>query len=198
MLVNKKLKLLLTSRTRLGLLGIFFKEPGEMYFVRELVRISKEEINSVRRELANLLKIGVIESEPRGNKIYYWTNFDSIFYRDLLVLMNKTTGLGAKIIKRQNRLGKLKYLIYSNSFANGKRSPIGSVDLVVVGKVNLGLLDSYIKDEEKDRKQEINYMLMDRKEFKMRILRRDPFLVDFFLNLPVVIIGNIRNISGKI
>jgi len=196
--VNKKLKALLTSRTRLALLSIFFRKPEEMYYVRELVRMSKEEINSVRRELANLLKIGVTESEHRGNRVYYWLNFDFIFYGDLLGLVNKATGLGAKIISKQNRLGQLKYLIYSNSFANFGKTKEDAVDLIVVGKVKLDLLDSYIKEEEEKRDREINYMVMDKKEFKMRISRRDPFLVDFFLALPIVIIGDTRGISGKI
>ncbi|RLC33464.1 hypothetical protein DRH14_04805, partial [Candidatus Shapirobacteria bacterium] len=137
MLVNKKLKALFSSRTRLALIKIFFGKAGEMFYVRQLTRLSGEEINSVRRELAKLLKISVLLSEKRGNRLYYWVNFGSVFYRPLLIMAQKSSGLGMKIISKKRQLGKLKYLIYSSHFANGLKNRDGLVDLIVVGRVDL-------------------------------------------------------------
>ena len=39
--------------------------------MREITRKIDEQINSVRRELANLLSIGIINSDTTNNRLYY-------------------------------------------------------------------------------------------------------------------------------
>jgi hypothetical protein len=51
-------------------------------------------------------------------------------------------------------------------------------------------VENAIHAEEKLRDVEINYMVMDQSELKLRQNKRDPFIVDFFLSSPLVIIGN--------
>ena len=60
---------LITSKSRVKLLNVFLSNPSEMYHVRELVRRTGNEINAVRRELAHLEKNGVLNKEPRANRI---------------------------------------------------------------------------------------------------------------------------------
>ncbi|MCX6726730.1 MAG: transcriptional regulator, partial [Candidatus Shapirobacteria bacterium] len=76
MKVSHRLKSLFTSQTRSKLIAIFFSHITELYYVRELVRLTGEEINSVRRELENMKTSGLISFEPRGNRLYYWSNRD--------------------------------------------------------------------------------------------------------------------------
>ena len=62
------------SKTRVKLLQLFLANPGRSFYVRELTRKIDEQINSVRRELANLLGIGIIRSDSVNNKLYYEVN----------------------------------------------------------------------------------------------------------------------------
>ena len=62
------------SKTRVKLLQLFLANPGRSFYVRELTRKIDEQINSVRRELANLLGIGIIKSDSVNNKLYYEVN----------------------------------------------------------------------------------------------------------------------------
>ena len=50
MKIQTSLKQLLVSQTRLKLITVLFANPKEIYYVRQLVRLVEEEINSVRRE----------------------------------------------------------------------------------------------------------------------------------------------------
>ena len=50
------------SKTRVKLLHLFLNNPGKSFYVREITRIIDEQINSVRRELSNMLEIGIIIS----------------------------------------------------------------------------------------------------------------------------------------
>src|SRR5450830_1286457 len=62
------------SKTRVKLLHLFLNNPGQSFFVREITRKIDEQINSVRRELSNMLEVGIITSDSADNKLYYQVN----------------------------------------------------------------------------------------------------------------------------
>ncbi|MFZ2153468.1 MAG: hypothetical protein WAV41_05480 [Microgenomates group bacterium] len=186
---------LLTSQTRLKLINIFFYSPGSLFYVRELVRLTSEEINSVRRELQNLEKHSFIIREARGNRVYYWSNPAHYLYYDLIILAHQHYGLGAKIRENHLKLGKIKYLFYSQEFLSHPVDDSHNVDLVLVGDISLKMVAEYIKSEELVIGREINYMVMSQSEMDLRLSKRDPVMVDFFLNYPALIIGRPENIS---
>ena len=64
------------SKTRVKLLHLFLNNPGRAFYVREITRKIDEQINSVRRELANMLSIGIIKSENSNNRLYYEVSQD--------------------------------------------------------------------------------------------------------------------------
>ena len=197
MKVQTSLKQLFVSQTRLKLITIFFSNPKEIYYVRQLVRLVDEEINSVRRELENLKKSGIIESEWRGNRLYYWANKQSPVFYDLLILANKNSGLGLKLQHKNETLNPIKLVLYNYKFAVGEKRSQDGIDLIIVGDLfSLKEVDLLVKQEEETRGHEINYMVMDKNEFQMRKQKRDQFIVDFFLSCPIVIIGSSSEIAS--
>lgn len=193
MKTQNNLKRLLTSRTRLKLIEHLFYFPQNYYYVRQLVRLTEEEINSVRRELANLKSAGILCSESRTNKLYYWANPDSPFFVDLLQLANKISGLGESLGPK-DKSSDLKLLFYSRRFALGEPPGSEAIDLIIVGDLPLKAVEGPVKEEEQRRGREINYMLMSRSEFQLRRQKRDPFIIDFFLAYPLLILGNPKEI----
>lgn len=183
MKVETSLNTILTSKTRSKLLCIFFENPGELFYVRQLVRLSGEEINSVRRELANLKKVNILLSESRGNRLYYTPNSRHHLFNSLLFLAYRNSDLAQK-------LDKAKLLLVSYHFLLWQKARLDSIDLIIVGDLPLRTVENAINAEEKKRGIEINYMVMDHQELKLRQNKRDPFIVDFFLSSPFVIIGN--------
>src|ERR1700760_3352624 len=71
------------SKTRVKLLHLFYSNPSRAFYVREITRKVDEQINSVRRELANLLNIGIITSESNNNRLYYEVNQTYEHYKAL-------------------------------------------------------------------------------------------------------------------
>lgn len=190
MKVSHSFKRLLTSQTRLKLINILFYSPEEIFYVRQLVRLTGEEINSVRRELENLSSASIINSESRGNKLFYWANPQHYLYYDLVILANKHSGLGAKLQENHLKLGKLKAVLYSQDFLKHLPESHNSIDILIVGDISLKPVEEIVKLEEEILGREINYMVMDRSEYRLRLSKRDPILVDFFLNYPALVIGN--------
>lgn len=184
------LNALFISKVRIKLLKVFLANPGKSFYVRELVRATKEEINAVRRELARMQKNGIASSEWRGNRRYYKFREDYIFYPELSRMISKISGLGGAIIKNKAKLGKIKYAMLTGSFIKGKRPGPKEVVLLIVGKLVLPQLTSLVKNEEAKKNFEINYTIMSEEEFGFRKRRRDPFILEILSRSRVMLIGN--------
>ncbi len=184
-----ELRDLFISKVRVKLLQIFFDNPNELYYVRQLVRKSDEEINAVRRELGHLEKAGLLKKEPRGNRLYYWLNKSTLFFDDLSSMVAKTTGLGKEILKNRTKLGKISYAVLSGKFVKRISRQEDEVDLLVVGDIVMAELAALVRAEETRRKQEINYTVMTDQEFLFRKQRRDPFLLGILESSKVMVIG---------
>lgn len=180
---------LFVSRVRVKILQLFLASSESLYHVREIVRQVSEEINAVRRELARMEKYGMVSSEWRANRRLYRFRKDYVYYKELLSLVAKTTGLGGTIIKNKGKLGKLKYVFISTKFLKGISNPQG-VDLLVIGSIVLPELQSIIADEQAKKEMEINYSFMDEAEFKFRVKRRDPFILNVLLQPKVMLVGD--------
>ncbi len=148
------LKDIVVSKVRVKLLDLFFKNPAELYHVRDLVRRTEEEINAVRRELQHLEEAGILKKEPRGNRLYYWLNSNYSLYHELLVIVSKETGLGAEIIKNRNRIGKITFCVFSDKFVRKQERKEDEVDILVVGNIVMVELASLVKSEEEKRGKE--------------------------------------------
>lgn len=181
---------LMVSKVRVKLLQTFLDQPDELFYVRQLVRKTGEEINAVRRELQRMEKANLVQKEPRANRLYYWFNRRHLLYGDLLALIAKTIGLGNELIKNKNKLGKIRFAMFSGRFARRLPSQEGGVDLLVVGDVLLPRLAKIVQRAEKKLEREINYTVMTRAEFEFRKKRRDPFLLGVLAGSRVMLIGD--------
>lgn len=188
--MDKSLLALFTSRVRLKILGLFTVNPNKLFYVREVEREINEQINAVRRELGSLTKIGFLRSEPRGNRVYYQVRSDFLYYPELLRLIGKSTNLGAEILRKKNELGNLKYVLLAAPFVKGRKAQGKQVDLLIVGKVNLGKMKGLVSEAEKRHGHEINYTVMTEEEFAFRKKRNDDFLKNILSQPQVVVLGD--------
>jgi len=182
---------IITARVRVKLLELFFSNPSEKYHVRGLERAIGEEINSVRRELGQLERAGILQKEQRKNRLLYWPRKEYPLFGDLISIVAKSTGIGGSIVSNKSKLGSLSFVMFSGRFVRWKeRVSDEEVEILVVGKVGLNELSSIIRAEESRRGREINYTVMTREEFDFRKKRRDPFLQGILAESRVMIIGD--------
>jgi DNA-binding transcriptional ArsR family regulator len=184
------LSALFVSRVRVKILQLFLSNPGQLFYIREIVRLLDEEINAVRRELQRLQKLGLMRSEWRGNRKYYEFRSDYHFYRELLGLVVKTTGLGKSLLKEKNKVGKTKYAFLNLAFARGGELEENQVALVLIGNIILPELSILVGEEEKRLDREIHYTVMTEEEFHYRKEHRDPFLISLLSVPRIMLIGD--------
>lgn len=178
------------SKVRVKMIELFYSQTEEMFYVRQITRKIKEEINAVRRELDRMLGAGVLKSEQRGNRLYYYLNKRYLYYQELQQMAAKGVGLGKKFRKMRTKLGNLEYVMFSGKFIRKLRPAKDEVDILVIGEVVLAELEKLMKEEQEKIGREINYAVFSLDEFEFRKTRRDPFIMDILYSTRVMVIGD--------
>lgn len=167
------------SKTRVKLLQLFYSNPNRSFFVREITRKIDEQINSVRRELSNLLSIGIITSETTNNKLYYEVNQKYEYYEPLQQIFGggvtkKKIAVSEDDESDLRAIGHIELAVLTGQFT---RDDSTGVDVLVVGDVNPNALAKYVEDLEKQENKSLRYSSMSLSDFKYRKNINDRFAV---------------------
>ncbi len=172
-MVHDALKAMFSSQTRVKLLSVFLLHPEEEYFIRQLTRLLGEQINSIRRELENLRKIGLVKARHRNRKKYYKTDTDFIFYQELHNMFSKELKGGeSATVTSLKSLAGLQFLELAGSFV-GTHS---KVDLLVVGDVKKEVIEVVLAQDPTMR--HVKYSLFSKADFLYRLSLRDRFILE--------------------
>lgn len=107
------------SKTRVKLLHLFFNNIERSFFVREITRIVDEQINSVRRELANMKEIGIISSSEKSNKLYYLVNKKFAYYKQFNEIFNNTATEEDTVVDASKEIKEPKELTKERDLSAG-------------------------------------------------------------------------------
>jgi hypothetical protein len=175
------------SKTRVKLLQLFYSNPNRSFYVREITRKIDEQINSVRRELANLLNVGLITSDTSNNKVYYEVNQKYEFYPPL----EEIFGAGAAKARKSTKATKPIELPLPDEAADLKalgnveiaalmgqftRDDSAGIDVLIVGNVNQNALAKYVTELEKQEGKDLRYTVFSLDDFTYRLQIKDRFM----------------------
>lgn len=146
--------------------------PDEEVFVRELTRELDEQINSVRRELDNLKRLGLLKSKQKNRKKYFSVNKQFVLYKDLRNIILKAEYSSENLVKHLIKMGKLDFLLVSGVFLD-KDSP---VDLLIVGDMDRSVLERFL--DSLPARNSIKFSLLSSDDFVYRLKMRDQFILD--------------------
>lgn len=184
------------SKTRVKLLHVFYTNPNRSFYVREVTRKVDEQINSVRRELSNLLNIGIIKSDTSGNKLYYEVNQKHPYYEALHSIFANVNSKKEPVITssidastRFKSIGSVDYAVLSGVFTRDETAP---VDLMIVGNVNRTKLNHLIAELEEEEGEELRYTVLSREQFEYRKNLNDRFLTSVLDSKKTEVVDNIR------
>jgi hypothetical protein len=168
------LKSFFGSKTRVKLLGLFLLHPGNEYFIRELTRKLQEQINSVRRELNNLKKVGLLKTYSKNRKKYYVINPEFALLKELTGIFSKMASPQDEIVKAISQFGAVDFLLLSGQFTGTEDA---GVDLLVVGEMDKNALKKHL-DEEVATGKKVKFTTLSRADFLYRLDCKDKFVLD--------------------
>ena len=184
------------SKTRVKLLKLFYSNPNRAFYVREITRKIDEQINSVRRELSNLLKAEIIISKSNNNRLYYEINQDNENYEPMRQIFTGTGVTskddGKQLTKQEEmflELGAVKLVYLLGKFTQDLRSP---VDVFIVGNVNDNKLKKLIAKLEKEVSQEMDYVVLSEQDYAYRLSVNDRFVNDVIRSKKHIVINQLE------
>jgi len=169
---------LISSKTRIKLLVRFFFNPKTSSYLRELAKEFNVSTNSVREELNQLTRTGLLNSQKRGRQIFYVANQDHPLFPELKSMVGKVIGIDQVIDGIVNRLGDLEETYLIDDYAEGKDT--GIIDLVLVGNINEYHLNDLSRKTERYIKRKIRSLVLSRDEysdFKQKLESRPHVLI---------------------
>ena len=193
------------SKTRVKLLQLFYSNPNRAFYVREITRKIDEQINSVRRELSNLLSIGIITSDATQNRLYYEVNQDYEHYRPLAQIFGgmaaeeEPASTSEKTAKKETKKAaapapaKPKADVSAEhpmaksirslgrvdlALLSGQftRDDSAGIDVLIVGNVNTTKADKFMADLEKAENKELRYTVLPLDNYQYRVQINDRFI----------------------
>jgi DNA-binding transcriptional regulator YhcF (GntR family) len=185
-----RIEQLFGSKTRARLLTLFLENADRAFYVRELTRRIDAQLNSVRRELKNLVDVGIVsevegkiiaaevsdeEPESKGEKKkFYRANVEFPLFEDLRGVMRKAAVLmNQEIVRVLKEKGDISLVLLTGRFVDAEDVP---TDLFIVGTIEPEDLAKAVREFERDIAREVNYTAMPREEFLYRQDVGDRFL----------------------
>ena len=83
----------LFPKTRQAILAATFGEPRRWWYMRELARHLRLTPSSLQRELASLVRGGILVQKREGKHVYFQAATESPIFQELQGLILKTVGL---------------------------------------------------------------------------------------------------------
>lgn len=182
------------SKTRVKLLHLFLNNPGTSFYVREITRIVDEQINSVRRELSNMLSIGIITSDTSDNKLYYEVNQRYEHYLPLRAIFGDEPVTQGALTSApaesdwQSFIEELQGTRIAIAAGMLVRGSTSKVDLLLVGAIASTRVKKAISSIEKLEGRELTYSVLPYDEFYYRLSVRDKFITEILNSKHKVVI----------
>lgn len=189
------LEKLFGSKTRLKILSLFVKNPNSNFYVREITRKLQDTINSIRRELENLTKLGILKTYDQNQKKFYKLNKECNIIDELSALVLKANIVPKEQVAEQLRkIQSIDFAALSGIFTRSD----SRVDLLIIGdNVEKNKLTKIINELEKQQGQELNYTVMSKKEFTYRKTIDDQFLKSILDKKHKVLVDKVRDEKRK-
>lgn len=174
---------------------LFLENKNQKFFVRELTRLTDSLINSVRRELNNLIELKIIKvdelvedtklatgGEKKGinTKRFYYLNVNNIFLPELSNLFAKAKlFIEKKLLEKIKKLDDLLYVSFGGIFTDDETA---SVDILLIGNFDKSQANEVMVDFEKEIGKPIRYTVLTENEYVLRREIADRFLLDILNN----------------
>jgi len=168
---------LLFGKTRLAILSLLVSQPTRKLYFREIIRLTGAGQGAVQRELANLVRAGILTKMREGNLTYYQANRMCPVLDELRGLVEKTAGIAGALREALLPMAdSIDHAFLYGSIARGDESSESDIDIMVIGNVRFLDIVSAVSPLQESLGREINPTVFTRAEFRQRVEQGDHFL----------------------
>lgn len=191
-MANKKTELplaLFRSKTRQTLLRLFFTNPDESYYIRQLQASFGTSVGTLHRELTHLEEIGVLVAEEKGKLKLYSVDKDHSLYKELKNIVAKTIGVEAALKGELADIPGIKLAFTYGSFASGQETKSGDIPICLMGKFDQAKMKTVLARLEKQLGRNIVSTSLSQTEFRKELKKHPPDLHEMFSGPKTFLVG---------
>ena len=181
----------LFPRTRQSILAATFGEPYRWWYMRELARHLRLTPSSLQRELASLVRGGILHQRREGKHVYFQAATESPIFEELQGLILKTVGL-ADVVRDVLRplAGRIQWAFIYGSVARSEERSASDVDLMIIGQVGLADVSSPLRKVERRLNRPVNPITYTPEEFAGKLKSNNYFITAVLNSKKLFIMGD--------
>ncbi len=191
------LKELFSSRARIAVLKLVLLNQAKTFYQREMAAQTSLPIRAIQREVARLLRIGLLEKSVSGNRVYYQINKNCPIYPELKSIILKASGI-ASLLKRylqESKPQNIRLAFIYGSYARNTENLNSDIDLVIIGGVSARKVSGILAPAKSELKREINSVLYSEQEFRRKLSNQDHFLKSVIKEPKIFLIGSAHDLK---
>jgi DNA-binding transcriptional ArsR family regulator len=183
----------LLPKTRQAILAATFGEPQRWWYMRELARHLRLTPSSLQRELASLVRGGIILQKREGKHVYFQAATESPIFHELQGLILKTVGLVDVIRDALRPLAdRIEWAFIYGSIARAGEHSASDVDLMIIGHVGLAGVSSPLRKAERRLGRAVNPTTYTTDEFAAKVKSNHHFITTVLRSKKLFIFGDSR------
>jgi predicted nucleotidyltransferase len=161
--------------------------------MRELAKHLRLSPSSLQRELASLVRGGILLQRHEGKQVYFKAAVDSPIFPELQGLILKTVGLADIVRDALKALAdRIQWAFIYGSVARSEEHSESDVDLMIIGDVGLAEVSSPIRKAEGRLNRAVNPTTYTKDEFAGRTKSNNHFVATVRRSKKLFILGDPR------
>lgn len=177
------------SKIRKDLLTLFFTNPSQKHYLRELQRELGYSAGSIRRELLKFQKDNLFNTQRVGNLLYYTLNTQHPLFKELKMIVFKTVGVEGRLRNTLSSIRGISVAFIYGSYAKRKEKDSSDIDLMIIGNPDTSRLNEKIAELEKRLKREVNPTIYSLEEYRSKKKTKSGFIMELLKSPKILVIG---------
>jgi predicted nucleotidyltransferase len=180
----------LFGTTRRAVVALFFTQIDKAFYLREIVRLTGKGVGAVQREVERLRASGLLQSERRGQHVFYQANRACPVFPELHALVIKTAGVADVLRTTLKGLAdRIQVALIHGSVAKGTARADSDVDVLLVGAVSFAEVVAALKDAQIQLNRDVNPSVYPVKEYRRKLQEGHHFLTAVLRGPKIFLIG---------
>jgi predicted nucleotidyltransferase len=186
----------LFPKTRQAILAATYGEPQRWWYLRELARHLRVTPSSLQRELASLVRGGILLHKREGRHVYFQAAKNLPIFEELQGLLLKTVGL-ADVLRDALKplVGRVQWAFIFGSVARSAEHSASDVDLMIIGQVGLAEVSSPLRKAERRLHRAVNPATYTAEEFAAKLKSNQHFITTVQRSKKLFLLGDAREFA---
>jgi len=189
--------LLFPAQYRRKALALLFLRPERRLHVREIARLTGTSPGTMKKELDQLHRAGLLDKHLQGNQVQFSANETHPVFSELTGLLRKTVGLADVLTDALAAVAdRIEVAFVFGSIARATEHAGSDVDVIVIGDIGFSDVLTAMHAAQGTLQREINPKVFSPDEWRSKLESRSSFLLEVLTKPRIFLIGQQHDLDA--